>query len=460
MSRPTRAVTAAIPVAATLALFAARTHTIDVTGDEPHYLMIADSVASDRDLDLRNNYERDRAAQKIFVGSIAPHVYNVPRGWMPYHMPGLGVLIAGPFAIAGTIGARLFLILFAAILSWTMIVWFEPVAGESAARWLTIASMTTLPILFGAMQIYPDLPAGIVVTAMVVWLLRKRATMEDVEGKTGWIVFWLVTGLLPWLHVKYLPASVLLAIGGATVAVRRARETRTWTPVAASVLALVGIVALIAFNLWAFERPFGPRDARELTNSFSRAAEMFLGLHFDRSQGMFVQNPLLLAGIAALPVFAARRPWTALWWIAIYASMIGPNSLELARYGIGGPVGRFGWGAAFLWIVPIGYLFAAHRDRLVRYVKPIAIASLAYQALLAARWLQEPGVLFPHLDPPRDSLFPESLQRVLPSFYFWDFSSYWTYAPNLIAFACVALLLGAGTYTAALKGCATDTRRA
>jgi hypothetical protein len=163
---------------------------------------------------------------------------------------------------------------------------------------------------------------------------------------------------------------------------------------------------------------------------------------------MFWQQPLLLAGVAAWIPFARRHPRVALGWTALYASLILPNALELARYGGGAPAGRFGWSAAWLWIVPIGYLFEDGDDtRRIRVVKPAAIACLAYQAMLAVRWLGDPGVLFPTLEESlvrRNSLFPVGVRAWLPSFYFWDFRSYWTYLPNVAAYAGFAGILLSG----------------
>jgi hypothetical protein len=44
----------------------------------------------------------------------------------------------------------------------------------------------------------------------------------------------------------------------------------------------------------------------------------------------------------------------------------------------------------------------------------------------------------------RQSL-PSPLRPFVPSFYFWDFSSYWTYPPNIAAFGLVLALLTMGT---------------
>ena len=162
---------------------------------------------------------------------------------------------------------------------------------------------------------------------------------------------------------------------------------------------------------------------------------------------MFLQQPLLLGGVLTLLPFAARRPRLALLWTAIYLSLIVPNALELTRYGGAGPDGRFAWSAEWLWAIPIGIVVGERHERFGPWVRRGAIAGWIYQAALAVRWVNTPGVLFPALDErlwARDSLFPVAMRGWLPSYYFWDFSSYWTYRPNIAAMALLIAMLAAG----------------
>jgi hypothetical protein len=458
----------AAPLAVSLAVFAARTHRLPLNGDEPHYLIIAESVAKDRDLDVHNNYLRDFDDYHIY-GLTIPHVYNVPRGWMPAHMPGLGILVAAPFAIAGALGARVLLVLIAGTLPFIVLPMLRPRGGETIddiAVWTACGLTIAIPTLFGAPQIYPDLPAGVLTLALTAWLFHCSMSRGS---PIGWAAFWLGAGLLPWLHVKYAGTTVALIVGGLVIGHcfgsalpdpldapdpsdapdppdRRAplRSAAVWL----SPLAAFGIVTLVGFHMWAFGTPLGPpRASHELTTSPARAAEIFLGLHLDQSQGMFVQHPLLLVGVAGLPWLLRSRPAFGVLWLALYAAAILPNSLELARYGGNGPVGRFAWTAMWLWTIPAAILVVDFRDALARYVKPAALVALAYQSALAVRWIASPGLMFPHLDPPRDSMFPERIRPWLPSFYFWDFSTYWRFGANLVAIGVVLLVLCAGMLT-------------
>jgi hypothetical protein len=429
---------AAVPVVLALAICIGQ-H-LPPTGDEPHYLLMADSVASDRDLNLQNNYELDSVTRRMF-GYLVPHVYNVPRGWMPAHMPGLGIFLAIPLALGRLTGARVAMILLAGALPWALMAWLEDRVPTSLAASLTLGLTLAYPFLFAASQIYPDLPAGVIVTVLAVWLITQ---IDRREGGLRWAGFWLIVGALPWLHVKFIAPALVFSIGGLMVARRIEGGRRGVDPLWTAPLVLIGIGGLAAYHQWAFGSPLGPRGTRELTTSLPRVTMMFLGLHLDQSQGMFVQQPLLLAGVAALAAFVRMRPRLSLFWLALYASAIVPNSMQLARYGGGGAVGRFGWTAAWLWSIPLGVAIAPYWRTLARYLRPAIVASLAYEAALAIRWLPAPRLLFPRLNDPRDSLFPDTLRPWLPSFYFWDFSSYWWFPPNVVAMAVVALVVVAG----------------
>ena len=71
-----------------------------VSGDEPHYLLMAQSLWREHDLDLRDNHEREDW-REYTPGPIAPH-YGAPRAdGRPYpaHSPGLPLLLAPLYAL-------------------------------------------------------------------------------------------------------------------------------------------------------------------------------------------------------------------------------------------------------------------------------------------------------------------------------------------------------------------------
>ncbi|HEY3384048.1 MAG TPA: hypothetical protein VGK32_19970 [Vicinamibacterales bacterium] len=414
-------------------------------GDEPHYLIMADSLVTDASFDLRPAYARDAQTAAIF-GPVPPHMVFVQHRWMPFHTPGMSILIALPFWLQGQAAVRIWLCLLMALLPWSIVRWTRARLTPADAAWLTLGVVVCSPACFGGSRIFPDLPAGVFATALALWLLNRE---EDDARPLAWAGAGLAMGLLTWLNVKFVATSGVFLAGLLGVAWHASRTARPATARMALMSAgclVVGPLGLVAFNVWAYDNLTGGRFIAEVASVPSRAAEIFLGLHLDQSQGMFVRNPLLLAGVLFLPLFFRRQPAQAAFWGLLYLSLIGPNSLELARYGGGAPTSRFAWPAMWLWAVPMVTGLAAY-PRLRRYLPAATVVALVYQAALAVRWLRTPDVLFPYLSEKiaeRDSLFPLGIRGLLPSFYFWDFSSYWTYVPNLAAMLTVALILVAG----------------
>jgi hypothetical protein len=436
----------AIPLALGVAAYFGSISRLPITGDEPHYLIMAESIATDFDLDLRNNYE-DEARRPRIYGAMVPHVGKTDRGWMPFHAPGLPVLIALPSGLAGIPGARFAMIALAGALPWSVFRWLSGEMPVVTAVWLTLGVTIALPLCVGAQQIYPDLPAGAFALGLALWLLRRPRERTTQGAWAGW---WLASGLLPWLNLKFMAATAVLAVGGAAMAYRTDEAQRGQTArsaAATSLLVAVGPAAIVALNMWIAGRPFGFRAADELSTSFDRALVTFLGLHFDQSQGLFVQQPMMLAGLAASVPFARLRPRAALFWVALYASLIVPNAFEIAQFGGGGPAGRFGWSATWGWTIPLGLVVAHYHDRLRQYVKPVVVTSGAYQVALALRWVANPFALFSRVDPrlsARDSLFPVAARPWLPSFYFHDLSQHLRYPPDIAAVVLALVLMASG----------------
>jgi hypothetical protein len=434
-----------LPTALALVVLALTTANVATAGDEPHYLIMADSLITDASFDLRPAYTRDAKTGAI-IGEISPHMIFIDHRWMPYHTPGMSILIAIPFWLGGQLAVRIWLCLVLALLPWAIVRWTRTQLTPSEAAWLTVGVVVCSPSCFGGSQIFPDLPAGVIATALALWLLRR----DDNEAHPiEWIGAGLAMGLLAWLNVKFAATSgvfLLGLLGVAWRAWRRGRPAAARLALTSAGFLLIGPLGLLAFNVWAYGTVIGGRPMTEVASAPSRAAEIFLGLHFDQSQGLFLRNPLLLAGVLFLPIFFRRRPAQAVFWGLLYLSLIGPNSLELSRYGGGAPTSRFAWPAMWLWVVPLAVgLAASPRPR--RWLPMATALALVYQAALAVRWIATPAVLFPELSEKlaeRDSLFPVGMRGALPSFYFWDFSSYWTYLPNVLAMAAALLVLASG----------------
>ena len=415
-----------------------RSGQLPLGGDEPHYLIMSASVVRDGDLELRNNYWWDATTREIW-GPVDEHIVPTEKGWSPMHTPGLGVLVAAPWAFGGVLGARLALCVLAlsllALGSWR---WMRESLSPGAARFAVLGVVASVPAFFGASQIYPDLPCGVAVLALVTWVWSASP-----RTWWGWAGYWLIAGLLPWLHTKYLATSVILAVMGGWRIWRDGRRSFLVLPA----LFAIGSGSLMWWHLQTYGGVLGWRRLGHLGTDALRVLEVFLGLHLDQAQGMFFQQPLLLPGLVGLGYMVHRRHPLTVPWLLLYGSLIGPNAMELNRYGGSGPAGRFAWSAMWLWLVPLGIWLKDEQATVERYVRPIVLTGLAYQVALATRWVQAPSALFPNYSElvwERNSLLPVDLRYSVPSFYFWDFERYLSYLPNVVWVMAAVLLLITG----------------
>jgi hypothetical protein len=440
---PAAAVAVGVPLLLTCLLAAAwvQSARLRLFGDEPHYVIIAESVARDGDFELRNNYaleERD----PTHVGGVAPHVLAIGHRWLPLHGPGLGILIVPGLGAAGVLGARLTTCAVAALLPAALFLWLQGLLGRRDAAWLTLAAALSIPYIFGAVHLYPD-PVAAALTAPLLLLFDWPGAGRRRTG--AWAAFWLICGLLPLLMVKFLAPALLLALFALVRGLRiRASSDERRAVLRTAPLFLLGPLILAGYHRAVFGGVLGPRGLNELTAGSSQVCMVFLGLHLDQAQGIFLQQPLLIAGIPALGVMAVRRPGLSAAWAALYASLLVPNVLQINPFGGASPSGRFAWPAAWLWMVPVGWALSWQRQRLHRVLRPALLAVFAYEAALALRWMPRPMTITNEFTPDlasRSSLFPAALRPWLPSFYSPD---YMGHPPNVVAVAVVLALLACG----------------
>jgi hypothetical protein len=134
------------------------------TGDEPHYLIMTQSLLADRDFDLRNNYEHKDYLQYYPAENLDPHVIRVGNRWYPLHGIGLPILAAPWFALGGRAGVVIMLTLMMVIglrTLWSVLrrVGF---ASSATANAVLIAGFT-LPLLSMSGQIFPEVPTFLLV---------------------------------------------------------------------------------------------------------------------------------------------------------------------------------------------------------------------------------------------------------------------------------------------------------
>lgn len=351
-----------------------------ITGDEPHYLLIADSLLRDGDLRVLNNYQIDTPVRRALPPGQAALDAHTVNGYS-IHDPGLPLLLLPAYAMGGVLGAKVWMALLLGLVPFS--VYRRAMAILPGTHWpLPLALIIGLgqPFLIGGGQIYPDLLAGLIIFELLgVWAEARSAPAWWVGG---------LLALLPWLHLKFLPPAALLALLYALRAIRphppapsptcgRGGAARSAIP---AILLAASVAALGMYNLRAFGSILGPYQPGDATGDLGRVAMIAVGLHLDRMQGIFFQAPTFLLGVFGLAIFAAEDRRLALACGAIYLMVLLPSAAHTNWYGGTSFAGRFFWAVALLWCFPLLYA--------IRHLRQRGLGSLAAAALAVAIMLE------------------------------------------------------------------------
>jgi hypothetical protein len=218
------------------------TTTASITGDEPFYLLTTQSLLSDGNLDLRDEYS-DRSEMDRFWDGLVPlwkQMEPTPDGrLLSPHDPGLSILLLPAYAVGGGEGSQRFLVaVWAAAMAIAAVAASRLGAPRPAAGVAAIAVGAGLPGAVYASEVYPEGPAALCIAVVLLLLTSERARPLVLSGT-------LVA--LAWLGVKYIPFAVLLA---AVWGWRWRRE-----PQALLAVSVVGLVAG-AHYLWWHQHTF------------------------------------------------------------------------------------------------------------------------------------------------------------------------------------------------------------
>jgi hypothetical protein len=278
-------------------------------GDEPHYLIITQSLLEDGDLRIENNH-RQGDYHAFYAGELPkPDYRRRGRNGEIYsiHAPGLPVLIAPAFAVAGYHGVVVFLILVAAsgtALAWRL-AWM--VTGRTDAAWLGWAAVTiSASAIFHSFTVYPDGVGGVIALTGVWALLRAERESQSGNERIGpWWLHGAALGLLPWVHTRF---AIIAGSLGALILLRLA-TTRNAAGKAVAFLALPAVSALawVGFFLAVYGTPDPSAPYANEEGSVAFIPGGLAGLFFDQRFGVFAYAPILITACFGLGVMVRAR---------------------------------------------------------------------------------------------------------------------------------------------------------
>lgn len=377
-----------------------------LTGDEPHYLILCESLLSDGDIDVFDEYA-NREYLKFYPGELSVHASPGKAGeshLYSWHLPGLSVFLTPFYYLAGKagriaarvagrpgierealiFGTRAGMGLLAALLATAFYLCVLAVTGRrgaALAAWALFAF--TPPLLFFSHLIYPEVPAALVLLLFYDRIIRVRPGSVAAFALAG-----AGLGALPFFGIKYLvlsAAAFLLAV------VARRRELRASRVRTAAFLAPILVSAaaflLMHWSLYASLRPSavylgGESAATETPFAFFGGAPLefaarLLGLLLDQRMGLLPYAPLLFLAIPGYVFFRRRSGRPAAMSAAALFGISWVFAALTAYWGGYCPPGR-----PLLPVVWIPALFMASALAGAAGRRPLATAGLLVMTLL------------------------------------------------------------------------------
>jgi len=302
-------------------------------GDEPHYLTMAESLWSDGDLDLRDEFRR-REYRSFYRGDLDAHTSPAsPRGKLyAIHAPGLAFVILPGYVLGGEAGVRILLALLSAVTAALVFALVREANGdENAARVSFAALVLGAPLAFYANQIYPEVAAALVSACFLHTSRRDGGVARVLVAGFG-------AGALVWLHPKFLP----LALVGLLLTLAR-RGPVPWRAAGALLFA----TGLVTLQLWmnstygtpSLTAAYGRRVADDVQSAF--AARGLPGLFFDREFGLLLHAPAWALCALGLGPLWRRRPGDLTRALLLAASVVLVGAAYSMWWGGSCPPGRF-----------------------------------------------------------------------------------------------------------------------
>lgn len=179
----------------------------EYSGHEPHYLLAAESLVEDHDLDVRNQYV-ERAYADFHPRELEPDGRLTEGRLHEPHGAGFALLIAPAYALGGAHAVELLLAALAALAMALAYLLALRAVPDPWALGAALGVGLSPPLIAYGTAIGPELTAAAVLAgaALLALRLERRVTRSAAFG------CFLLLGALPWLGFKFVPAGVVVGV--------------------------------------------------------------------------------------------------------------------------------------------------------------------------------------------------------------------------------------------------------
>jgi hypothetical protein len=270
---------------------------VEPSGDEIDYLMMAQSVWREGDVDLRDNFARGDHLEYLGGYDRMPGGARRADGRSyPTHSAGLSVLLAPAYALGGRRACVVVLALVAAGLGLLVRDLARRSGADEASALAAWAAAVGPPVLYYTAFLYTEVPAAFAIVLALHLLLCSPGPWAAAAAA-------IALSALPWLHVRL--ALVAAALGAWAVLRLRGRPRLAFLlTAAATASAYLGYQYAVFASLSPWAR-YGGRMPGPVQRS--TPLRTLVGLFVDGAYGLLPYAPVFLLALAGLPLLLRRR---------------------------------------------------------------------------------------------------------------------------------------------------------
>jgi hypothetical protein len=385
------------------------------SGDEPHYLVIAHSIAFDHDFDLSNNYGANEPL--IADGTLQPELHALPgvhNVLRPAHDVGMPMLLSPVIRIAAPVAdwvarvtpaavmtrlrltpsglyRHLLEVVMAFIGGMLAVLLFDSLilsgTAPGAAFWYATLLALSPPLLIYSILFFTE-----IVTAFLCLAAFRIVALEDKPHTRTWLLAGLATGFLLLVHVR----NIGLVAGLSLIAVTRLTRERDWSGLAAfggPVAFILSVRTALNFEFWGTyvttpqARSGGWGGWSDLAGT---AVVRLSGLLVDQEFGLLPYGPIFIIAIAGIAFWPDNRAASRRIAVVAGAYLIAVLLSVTNAHGWTG-----GWSPPARFMMPIVPLLALGLPPGVRlFPRAVVIAVIVSQVVLNLYFWQHPKNLW------------------------------------------------------------------
>ncbi len=269
-------------------------HTSRPLGDEPHYLVISQTLLKYHSLDVTLDYtHRDYYA--FYPSHLNPHLSpNVYGQLLPLHNIGGPVLWLIPFALFGRLGAMWFMSLVSVLIILNIYKLLLTMHIRHSSAFLVSLAYAIASPLF----IYSHLnfiePIG---ALLCIYVFRK--VLQETVSVSDVFISSVCLGILPWVHARFVLLEMILffALLFKIYQQNKDKHWKYYLWYLLPVMALFVFIEVYSYKVWGTLNP-AINILNDIGAHYKSPAVLpfagLLGIAFDQNYGLLVNFPLFI----------------------------------------------------------------------------------------------------------------------------------------------------------------------